>query len=245
MALELKISGIDAGYGAVRALQGVSILIREQETVALLGTNGNGKSTLMKCVMGMVRPTRGKIELRIDDKTHDLTQLSTEEIVSLGVAMVPEGRRLFPKLTVEENLLLGAYRPQARPDIAKNLALCYETFEVLKERRKQLAGSMSGGQQQMLAIARALMSSPRLLLVDEPSVGLSPLLVSNTVTMIKQLKERHGLTVLMAEQNFHQAIRIADRGYLIVHGEIVFQGDSVADLEANDMVKNYYLGSAG
>ena len=245
MALDLNISGIDASYGAVRALQGVSISVRDGETVALLGTNGNGKSTLMKCVMGIVRPSAGKIELKIENQTHDLTRLSTEEIVNLGVAMVPEGRRLFPKLTVEENLLLGAYRPQARPDIAKNLALCYETFEVLKERRKQLAGSMSGGQQQMLAIARALMSSPRLLLVDEPSVGLSPLLVSNTVTMIKQLKERHGLTVLMAEQNFHQAIRIADRGYLIVHGEIVFQGDSVADLEANDMVKNYYLGSAG
>ena len=244
MALELTISGIDAAYGAVRALQHVSMAVKDGETVALLGTNGNGKSTLMKCVMGIVRPTKGTIVLTLQGKKFDLTKLSTEEIVNLGVAMVPEGRRLFPKLTVEENLLLGAFRPQARPDIAKNLALCYETFEVLKERRKQLAGSMSGGQQQMLAIARALMSSPRLLLVDEPSVGLSPLLVSSTVTMIKQLKERHGLTVLMAEQNFHQAIRIADRGYLIVHGEIVFQGDSVAELEANDMVKNYYLGSA-
>ena len=245
MALELTISGIDAAYGAVRALQGVSVSVKDGETVALLGTNGNGKSTLMKCVMGIVRPSIGKIELKIENQTHDLTRLSTEEIVGLGVAMVPEGRRLFPKLTVEENLLLGAFRPQARPDIAKNLALCYETFEVLKERRGQLAGSMSGGQQQMLAIARALMSSPKLLLVDEPSVGLSPLLVSNTVTMIKQLKERHGLTVLMAEQNFHQAIRIADRGYLIVHGEIVFEGGTVAELEANDLVKNYYLGSAG
>ena len=244
MALELTISGIDAGYGAVRALQGVSIAVHAGETVALLGTNGNGKSTLMKCVMGIVRPVRGSISLNLDNKIHDLTRLSTEEIVNLGVAMVPEGRRLFPKLTVEENLLLGAFRPQARPDIAKNLALCYETFDVLKERRRQLAGSMSGGQQQMLAIARALMSSPTLLLVDEPSVGLSPLLVSNTVTMIKQLKERYGLTVLMAEQNFHQAIRIADRGYIIVHGEIVFEGKTVADLESNELVKNYYLGTA-
>jgi branched-chain amino acid transport system ATP-binding protein len=242
--LELTVDGIDAGYGAVRALHGISLSIKEKETVALLGTNGNGKSTLMKCVMGMVRPTKGRIELKIENQSHDLTRLSTEEIVNLGVAMVPEGRRLFPKLTVEENLLLGAFRPQARPDIAKNLALCYETFDVLKERRGQLAGSMSGGQQQMLAIARALMSSPKLLLVDEPSVGLSPLLVSNTVTMIKQLKERHGLTVLMAEQNFHQAIRIADRGYIIVHGEIVFEGRTVADLETNDLVKNYYLGTA-
>jgi len=245
LALELAIRGIDAGYGAVRALQGVSMSVGDGETVALLGTNGNGKSTLMKCVMGIVRPSKGAIELKIEDRTHDLTRLSTEEIVNLGVAMVPEGRRLFPKLTVEENLLLGAFRPAARPDIAKNLAHCYETFGVLRERRGQLAGSMSGGQQQMLAIARALMSSPKLLLVDEPSVGLSPLLVSNTITMIKQLKERYGLTVLMAEQNFHQAIRIADRGYLIVHGEIVFEGATIADLEANDLVKNYYLGTAG
>ena len=244
MALELQIRDVDAGYGAVRALHGVSVDIREGETVALLGTNGNGKSTLMKCVMGMVRPTQGEISLTLGGATHDLTRLSTEEIVGLGVALVPEGRRLFPKLTVEENLLLGAFRREARADIDKNLALCYETFSVLRERRRQLAGSMSGGQQQMLAIARALMSSPKLLLVDEPSVGLSPLLVSNTVTMIKQLKETHGLTVLMAEQNFHQAIRIADRGYIIVHGEIVFEGKSVMDLETNDLVKNYYLGTA-
>ncbi|NBS55748.1 MAG: ABC transporter ATP-binding protein [Betaproteobacteria bacterium] len=244
LALELDIRGVDAGYGSVRALQGVSMGIREGETVALLGTNGNGKSTLMKCVMGNVRPTRGEIILTLDGTAHDLTKLSTEEIVGLGVALVPEGRRLFPKLTVEENLLLGAFRREARPHIAKNLQLAYETFAVLKERRRQLAGSMSGGQQQMLAIARALMSSPKLLLVDEPSVGLSPLLVSNTVTMIKQLKEKHGLTVLMAEQNFHQAIRIADRGYLIVHGEIVFEGKTVEELEHNDMVKNYYLGTA-
>jgi branched-chain amino acid transport system ATP-binding protein len=245
LALELIVEGVDAGYGAVRALHGLSIAVQEKETVALLGTNGNGKSTLMKCVMGMVRPTQGRIVLTLDGKEFDLTKLSTEEIVNLGVALVPEGRRLFPKLTVEENLLLGAFRPAARADIAKNLTLCYETFEVLKERRRQLAGSMSGGQQQMLAIARALMSSPRLLLVDEPSVGLSPLLVSNTVTMIQSLKNKYGLTVLMAEQNFHQAIRIADRGYIIVHGEIVFEGKSVAELQSNPLVKNYYLGTTG
>jgi branched-chain amino acid transport system ATP-binding protein len=244
LALDLSIRRVDAAYGAVRALQGVSVDVRDGETVALLGTNGNGKSTLMKCVMGIVRPSQGEISLTLDGAAHDLTTLSTEEIVDLGVALVPEGRRLFPKLTVEENLLLGAFRRAARPDIDKNLALCYETFEVLRDRRRQLAGSMSGGQQQMLAIARALMSSPRLLLVDEPSVGLSPLLVSTTVTMIKQLKDRHGLTVLMAEQNFHQAIRIADRGYIIVHGEIVFEGRTVAELEQNDLVKNYYLGTA-
>jgi branched-chain amino acid transport system ATP-binding protein len=213
------------------------------ETVALLGTNGNGKSTLMKCVMGMVRPTRGSITLLLGKEKHDLTRLSTEEIVNLGVAMVPEGRRLFPRLSVEENLLLGAFRRQARSEIAVNRAFCYELFPVLAERRRQRAGSMSGGQQQMLAIARALMSAPKLLLVDEPSVGLAPILVSNTITKIGELKERYGLTVLMAEQNFHQAIRIADRGYIIVHGEIVFSGD-VPALERNELVRSYYLGAA-
>ena len=243
MALKLTIEGVSAGYRAVRALHGVSLDVGQGETVALLGTNGNGKSTLIKCVMGMVRPTQGRVTLELDGATHDLTRLSTEQIVNLGVALVPEGRRLFPKLTVEENLLLGAFRPAARGEIAKNLAFCYEAFPVLQERRRQLAGSMSGGQQQMLAIARALMSAPRLLLVDEPSVGLAPILVSSTIAKIRELKERQGLTVLMAEQNFHQAIRIADRGYIIVHGEIVFDGRSVAQLEQNDLVKRYYLGT--
>ncbi len=243
MALRLTVDKVDAGYGAVRALHGASIEIGQGETVALLGTNGNGKSTLMKCIMGMVRPTRGAVTLELDGRTHDLTRLSTQEIVNLGVAMVPEGRRLFPKLTVEENLLLGAFRPLARVDMAKNLAYCYTTFPALKERRRQLAGSMSGGQQQMLAIARALMSAPKLLLVDEPSVGLAPILVSHTITTIKELKQAYGLTVLMAEQNFHQAVRIADRGYIIVHGEIVFDGRTVAELEQNDLVKSYYLGT--
>ncbi len=241
--LDLKLTGVEAGYGAVRALHGVSISIQSGQTVALLGTNGNGKSTLMKCVMGMVRPTRGSIILLLDNKSYDLTKLSTEEIVNLGVAMVPEGRRLFPRLTVEENLLLGAFRPGARAAIPKNLSFTFEIFPMLAERKRQLAGSLSGGQQQMLAIARALMSSPRLLLVDEPSVGLAPILVSHTIAKIKELKERYGLTVLMAEQNFHQAIRIADRGYIIVHGEIAFDGRSVAELEQNPLVKSYYLGT--
>jgi branched-chain amino acid transport system ATP-binding protein len=244
MTLSLHIANVDAGYGAVRALHGVSIHVKNAETVALLGTNGNGKSTLLKCVMGMVRPTRGSVTLEIDGARHDLTRLSTEAIVNLGVAMVPEGRRLFPRLTVEENLLLGAYRPLARAEISRNAAFCYDIFPVLQERKRQLAGSLSGGQQQMLAIARALMSAPRLLVVDEPSVGLAPILVSHTITKIRELKERYGLTVLMAEQNFHQAIRIADRGYIIVHGEIVFEGKTVAELEQNELVKNYYLGSA-
>jgi branched-chain amino acid transport system ATP-binding protein len=237
--------GLDAGYGAVKALRGVSLHVATGETVALLGTNGNGKSTLMKCIMGLVRPTRGSVSLSIDGQTHDLTKLLPEAIVDLGVALVPEGRRLFPKLTVVENLMLGAFRKAARGAIQHNLAMAFDTFPVLKERKNQLAGTMSGGQQQMLAIARALMSSPRLLLVDEPSVGLSPLLVSQVITKISELKQSFGLTVLMAEQNFNQAIRIADRGYIIVHGEIAVSASSVDELKANDIVKRLYLGGVG
>ena len=233
---------VDAGYGAVRVLHRVSIEVREGETVALLGTNGNGKSTLIKCIMGIVRPEAGEIFLETDGTRVDLTKRPTEEIVGLGIAMVPEGRRLFPKLTVQENLLLGAYRPQARGDIARNLAFCFEAFPVLRARRKQLAGSMSGGEQQMLAVARALMSSPRILLVDEPSVGLAPILVNRVIGKIKELKERHHLTVLMAEQNFNQATKIADRGYIIVHGKIEFEGRSTQELRENELVKKYYLG---
>lgn len=241
MAIKLEITNIAASYGAVQALHDVSLNISQGQTVALLGTNGNGKSTLMKCVMGMVRPSQGRIELEIDGQRHDLTKLSTQEIVNLGVAMIPEGRRLFPKLTVEENLLLGAYRESARSKITQNMAFCFETFPLLAERRRQLAGSMSGGQQQMLAIARGLMSSPRLLLVDEPSVGLSPLLVSQTITKLKELKDKYELTVLMAEQNFNQAMRVADYGYIIVHGEIVFHSE-VEALRENELVKSFYLG---
>ena len=241
MALSLAVRGLDAGYAAVKALRSVSLNVEAGETVALLGTNGNGKSTLMKCIMGLVRPWRGEIVLTIDGNAHDLARLSTEAIVDLGVALVPEGRRLFPRLTVSENLMLGAFRRAARADIDRNLAHAFEAFPVLKERSKQLAGTMSGGQQQMLAIARALMSSPRLLLIDEPSVGLSPLLVSQMITKIGELGEHFGLTVLMAEQNFNQAVRIADRGYIIVHGEIVVAA-GVDELRGNDIVKRLYLG---
>jgi len=238
----LAISGLSAGYGLVRAVEDISISVGGAETVVLLGTNGNGKSTLMKCIMGMLRPTTGSIVAEIDGERHDLVGRSTEEIVDLGVTLVPEGRRLFPKLTVEENLLLGAFRATARSAIAANLASSYETFPRLLERRRQLAGSLSGGEQQMLALARALMSAPRILLIDEPSVGLAPILVSRTIDKIKELKERFQLTVLMAEQNFNQAIRIADRGYVIVHGQIAFEGRNADELNNNELVRKFYLG---
>ena len=242
MGSRIVVQNVDAGYGAVRVLHDVSIEVREGETVALLGTNGNGKSTLIKCLMGLVTPEAGEIFLETDAGRVDLTRKSTEEIVGLGIALVPEGRRLFPKLTVEENLLLGAFRAAARADIAANLAFAFEAFPVLAARRRQLAGSMSGGEQQMLAVARALMSSPRILLVDEPSVGLAPILVSRVIAKIRELKEQRQLTVLMAEQNFNQATKIAGRGYIIVHGKIEFEGRSTRELRENELVKKYYLG---
>jgi branched-chain amino acid transport system ATP-binding protein len=159
LANSIRIENVHAAYGAVRVIEDVSMTVNAGETVVLLGTNGNGKSTLIKCIMGMVRPSAGTIVAEIDGQTHDLVGRTTEEIVDLGIALVPEGRRLFPKLTVEENLLLGAFRETARAQMSRNLDFCYEMFSRLKERRHQLAGSMSGGEQQMLALARALMSA--------------------------------------------------------------------------------------
>jgi branched-chain amino acid transport system ATP-binding protein len=221
LASSLNIGRIHAAYGAVRVIEDVSLTIGGGETVVLLGTNGNGKSTLMKCIMGMVRPSEGSIVAEIDGVHHDLVGRTTEEIVDLGIALVPEGRRLFPKLTVEENLLLGAFRRTAR---------------------RALDRSMSGGEQQMLALGRAMMLAPKILLVDEPSVGLAPILVSRMIDAIAEMKQRYNLTVLMAEQNFTQAIRIADRGYVIVHGKIAFEGGSADALNNNDLIKKFYLG---
>ena len=242
MANSLRVEGLCAGYGAVQVLEGISLGVNDGETVTLLGTNGNGKSTLMRCIMGIVPLSAGRITAVVDGVEHDLAGQAPEDIVNLGIVLVPEGRRLFPRLTVEENLLLGAYRPTARAAIARNLAFCFETFPILAERRTQLAGSMSGGEQQMLTLARALMTAPKILLIDEPSVGLSPLLVVHIINQIRDLKERYGLTVLMAEQNFHQAIRIADRGYVIVHGRIEYEGVSRDELSNNELIRKLYMG---
>lgn len=242
MANRIVLHEIMAGYGAVRVLHKVSLVVNEGETVVLLGTNGNGKSTLMRCIMGLVQIDSGEIFLERNGQRIDLVGRAPEAIVNLGITLVPEGRRLFPKLTVEENLRLGAYRAEARRAMEDNLRFCFEAFPILAQRRKQLAGSMSGGEQQMLAIARALMSAPKILLVDEPSVGLAPILVSRVIAEIKALQERYQLTVLMAEQNFHQATKIADRGYIIVQGKIAFEGHTTQALREHELVKRYYLG---
>jgi branched-chain amino acid transport system ATP-binding protein len=239
----IVVSNVEAGYGAVRVLHGVSITVNSGEIVVLLGSNGNGKSTLIQCIMGVVRPGAGEIVLENDGRRIPLVGKTPEEIVNLGIALVPEGRRLFAALNVEENLLLGAYRKEARADIDRNLAVAYEAFPVLQQRRRQTVSSLSGGEQQMVAVARALMSSPKILLVDEPSVGLAPILVSRMIAKIKELQEQHNLTVLISEQNFNQAIKIADRGYIMVHGEIAFEGKSADHLRENELVKRYYLGA--
>ncbi len=242
MANSLTVTDVEAGYGSVRVLHGVSMTVDDGETVVLLGSNGNGKSTLIKCLMGIVQPDAGTVTYIRDGERIDLIGRAPEEIVDLGITMVPEGRRLFPLLSVEENLTLGAFRPAARAEMGRNLEFCFEAFPTLRERRGQLAGSMSGGEQQMLAVARALMSAPRVLLIDEPSVGLAPILVSRMIAKIKELKDEYDLTVLMAEQNFNQAIKIADRGYIIVHGEIAFEGENAEALRENELIKQYYLG---
>lgn len=223
-------------------LHGISLVLDEGELVVLLGTNGNGKSTLMHCMMGLVTPDSGEIYWELDGKRIELTGKAPEEIVNLGISLVPEGRRLFPRLTVEENLLVGAYRKDARKSLNQNLVFCYEAFPILAERKKQIAGSLSGGEQQMLAIARALMSQPKILLVDEPSIGLAPIWVNQVIMKIKELQEQYGLTVLMAEQNFHQAAKVADRGYLIIEGKVEFEGHNTEELSKHELVKKYYLG---
>ena len=243
MASRIVVENLTAGYGAVQVLHEVSLRVEPGETVVLLGTNGNGKSTLIKCLTGLLQPSGGEVYLERDGERINLAGKSPQEIVNLGVALVPEGRRLFPKLTVTENLELGAYRAAARARIAHNLEFCFEAFPRLKERRNQVVGSMSGGEQQMTALARAIMSDPSILLIDEPSVGLAPILVSRMIEKIKELHDHRELTVLMAEQNFNQAIKIADRGYIIVHGEIAFAGETADDLKNNDLVKRYYLGA--
>jgi len=239
MTALLQVEDLRVAYGKIEAVKGISFTVEAGQVVTLIGTNGAGKTTTLRTLSGLLKPIGGQILF----EGKPLTNVPAQKIVSLGLAHAPEGRHIFPRLTITENLLLGAYRPEARADIAANLDFSFEAFPVLAQRRRQLAGSMSGGEQQMLAVARALMSSPRILLVDELSVGLAPILVSRVIGKIKELKERRQLTVLMAEQNFNQAVRIADRGYVIVHGKIAFEGESAEALNNNELIREFYLGA--
>lgn len=240
----IVVDGLRAGYGAVSVLHDVSLEVREGELVALLGTNGNGKSTLLNCILGLVRPTAGRIRLEWDGRTIDLTGKAPHEIVDQGVAFVPEGRRLVPNLTVEENLVLAGSGRRARSQLKRNLAFCFETFPILRERRGQRASTMSGGQQQLLAIARALMTSPRLIVIDEPSVGLAPIVVDQVIGTIRELQQNQHLTILMAEQSFFQAIDVASRAYVLSHGQIIRTFDRGAEDVAYDDIRRAMLGVA-
>jgi branched-chain amino acid transport system ATP-binding protein len=240
----LRIEGLDAGYGAVRVLRGVDLEVPEGELVALLGMNGNGKSTLLNCLMGYLRPTAGRILLDWDGATVDLAARPPHAVVDLGIGYVPEGRRLAPNLTVEENLRLAGSARRARADRDRNLALAFETFPLLDERRRQLASTLSGGQQQMLAIARTLMTAPRIMVVDEPSVGLAPIMVAQVIATIRRLQQSHGLTVLMAEQSFFQAIDVASRAYVLSHGRIIRRFDQSVDPAGADEIRAAMMGLA-
>ena len=237
----LKIENLSAGYGLLRVLNGLSLEIKANEITVIFGTNGNGKSTLLKCIAGLVKPYSGSILLNLNGEEIDIAGRSPYEIVNLSISLVPEGRGIFPSLTVQENLLVGAYRRDAREKIKQNLESIYEVFPRLKERKKQLAGTLSGGEQQMLAIARALMSEPKILLIDEPSLGLAPVLVSKVMSMIKELKEQHRLTILIAEQNFAKAVEIADRACVLIKGNITLDSPVSKQID-RELVRKYYLG---
>jgi len=232
----LEVQGLDVYYGAVHALKGFSLHAESGEIVTLIGANGAGKSTLLRAISGLV-PARAGI-LRFDGR--DLTRVPAHEIVGLGISQAPEGRMVFANLTVEDNLELGAYRRKDRPGIRADRDQVFQLFPRLLERRRQAAGTLSGGEQQMLAIGRALMSRPRLLLLDEPSLGLAPLLVREIFKTIREINQR-GVTVLLVEQNAHMALSVAGRGYVLETGRVRFHDDARRLLE-NDDVKKAYLG---
>ena len=233
----LQISNLDFAYGDVQVLRGVSLNVNAGEIVTLVGSNGAGKSTTLRNISRLLRPNAGTLTF----EGHDLTRLASHQVVELGVVQVPEARRVFPEMTVLENLRMGSYIKQARADREKNLERGLSLFPRLKERIGQLAGTLSGGEQQMLAIARGLMAKPRLLLLDEPSLGLSPLLVRTIFDTIAQINAQ-GTSVLLVEQNVYQSLRIAARGYVLETGKIALSGTG-AELLSNDQVKAAFLGA--
>jgi branched-chain amino acid transport system ATP-binding protein len=232
----LEVENIHSYYGNIHALKGISLTVEKGEIVTLIGANGAGKSTTLRTISGLMKPLEGAV--RFDGE--DLTPFKSHEIIFKGMSLVPEGRRIFSRLTVSENLEMGAYSRTSKPEIAQDLERVFGLFPRLKERRKQVGGTLSGGEQQMLATARALMAHPRLLLMDEPSMGLAPVLVEAIFDTINQIN-KEGTTILLVEQNASMALSVANRGYILQTGEIVLT-DSASNLQKNAMVQKSYLG---
>ncbi len=232
----LKVENLEVYYGVINAIKGVSFEVNEGEVIALIGANGAGKTTILHTITGLITPKSGNIIF----EGQELTKLAAHKILYKGMAHVPEGRRIFQQLTVGENLKLGAYILKNKSQIEKNLQYVYDHFPRLKERENQIAGTLSGGEQQMLAMGRALMSNPKIILMDEPSMGLSPLLVSEIFEIIKEISHE-GKTVLLVEQNAKKALSIADRAYVLETGKVALSGDA-KELMNNDRVKAAYLG---
>ena len=236
MTAMLAIEKLEFAYGDLQVLWGIDIAVNEGEIVTLVGANGAGKSTTLKNVSRLVKWNKGSIAFRGED----LSRLEPHEVVARGVVQVPEGRRIFPEMTVMENLRMGSFPKSTRPDREKNIERAFSLFPRMKEREKQLGGTLSGGEQQMLAIARGLMANPRLLLLDEPSLGLSPLLVKNIFDIITEIN-RQGVTILLVEQNVYQSLRIAHRAYVLETGRVVLSGTG-EELLSNEHVKKAFLG---
>lgn len=232
----LKIQDLTVRYGGITAVDGISMQIKEHETVALIGANGAGKTTTLHAVSGLLKAAGGSIEFG----GTDITKMPADQIVARGVIQVPEGRQVFAKLTIEENLRLGAYLQKDKAKIKENYEKAMTLFPILRERRKQAAGTLSGGEQQMLAIGRALMGDPKLLLLDEPSMGLSPLMTQQVFSVLEELKES-GMTILLVEQNAFEALTISDRAYIMESGNITLEGRS-SELIDDPRVKDAYLG---
>lgn len=233
----LELKNVNVHYGAIHALQGINIKVNQGEIVTLIGANGAGKSTTLKAISGVLKPTTGEILF----EGNDIAKMKSHNLVSLGIAHVPEGRRVFSKMSVMENLEMGAYSRKDKEQIKKDYEKIFEIFPRIYERRNQMAGTLSGGEQQMLAMGRALMSKPRLLLLDEPSMGLAPLIVKQIFSIIEDIN-KSGTTILLVEQNATMALKVADRAYVIQHGTIEMEG-SAEELLNDESVKNAYLGA--
>ncbi len=233
----LEIKNLHVSYGGIRALQGISLHVPEGKIISLLGANGAGKSTTLRTIMGIVKPTEGSIEFLGES----LLGLKSFQVVMKGIALVPEGRRVFTNLTVTENLALGAYTRKDKEQIQQDIDEVYELFPRLKEREKQSAGTLSGGEQQMLALGRAIMSKPKLLMIDEPSLGLAPVLSQGVLSKLTEINQTRGQTILLIEQNARAALSIADYGYILETGQITLEGPA-HELAINDEVRKTYLG---